>query len=231
MPAGEAWCEIRNLGEHRQRGARNDPGGVATLRDGAGGSGDTHVALYSPAISPTSRVSRSSIEAARHDSRIAATITWSSRSVGQGPYRASGLRSWRHGAAGNIQLPRSPAGRSGCSELLDHGLASTCCPSCAGAADLVLPSKLTNMLASGRPIVATAPRGSGLADEVQGTGLVTEPGDAAAFAAAIARLLDDDALRGNLGRAARARAEERWSKEAILGNFERELRRCVDAVS
>jgi colanic acid biosynthesis glycosyl transferase WcaI len=109
------------------------------------------------------------------------------------------------------------------SDLL--GLASVhLLPQIAGAADLVLPSKLTNMLASGRPMVATAPGGTGLALEVEGCGLVTEPGDPAAFAGAVERLLDDDDLRAALGAAARARAIGTWSKTTILTRFEQQLR-------
>lgn len=100
-------------------------------------------------------------------------------------------------------------------------------PQIAGAADLVLPSKLPNMLASGRPIITTAEPWTGLAHEVEGCGLVTRPGDAAAFAAAIVRLIDDAPLRKALGRAAGARAAERWSKDAILTSFEGELRLLV----
>ena len=92
-------------------------------------------------------------------------------------------------------------------------------PQLAGAADLVLPSKLTNMLASGRPVVATADPGTGLADEVDGVGMVTPPGDAAAFADAIARLVDDPERAARLGKAARERAEQRWSRKAILQGF------------
>lgn len=112
------------------------------------------------------------------------------------------------------------------SELL--GMASVhLLPQIADAADLVLPSKLTNMLASGRPIVATAPEGTGLADELDGCGIVTPPGDAAAFAKGIAALLDDPARRDRLGAAARVRAEERWSKATILTRFEAELAAMV----
>lgn len=84
-------------------------------------------------------------------------------------------------------------------------------PQKAGAADLVLPSKLTNMLASGRPVVATAADGTGLAREIDGCGLVTPPGDAAAFAEAIVRLVDDPALWQTTAQAARGRAETVWS--------------------
>jgi colanic acid biosynthesis glycosyl transferase WcaI len=89
-------------------------------------------------------------------------------------------------------------------------------PQIAGAADLVLPSKLTNMLASGRPVVATAENGSGLYDEVEGCGLLVRPGDAPAFAGAISRLLDNRELSSALGATARQRAEEHWAKRAIL---------------
>lgn len=107
-------------------------------------------------------------------------------------------------------------------ELL--GLASVhLLPQIAGAADLVLPSKLTNMLASGRPTVATALPGTGLADEVEGCGVIVPPGDAPAFAAAIERLIDDEGTRRTLGSAARARAEERWSRTRILAGFEAKL--------
>ena len=103
-------------------------------------------------------------------------------------------------------------------------------PQLAGAADLVLPSKLTNMLASGRPVVATADPGTGLAHEVAGCGLLVAPGDGAGFAAAIATLCDTPALAAPFGLAARARAEERWAKDAILGRLEREMARLVGAV-
>jgi colanic acid biosynthesis glycosyl transferase WcaI len=100
-------------------------------------------------------------------------------------------------------------------------------PQIADAADLVLPSKLPNMLASGRPVVATAQPGTALAQEVEGCGLVTPPHDVAAFASAIERLIDDAPLRTELGIAAQGRAVERWSMAAILAGFEQELRLLV----
>ena len=100
-------------------------------------------------------------------------------------------------------------------------------PQIVGAADLVLPSKLTNMLASGRPVVATAAAGTGLHDEVEGCGITTAPGDAAALATAVARLVDEPALAQSLGAAARARAAERWSQAAIIDRFEQQLNAFV----
>jgi colanic acid biosynthesis glycosyl transferase WcaI len=72
-------------------------------------------------------------------------------------------------------------------------------PQIAEAADLVLPSKLSNMLSSGRPVVATAAPGTGVACEIEGCGLITPPGDAAALAGAIARLVDDPQLADKMG--------------------------------
>ncbi len=100
-------------------------------------------------------------------------------------------------------------------------------PQIAGAADLVLPSKLTNMLASGRAILATAPGDSGLAAEVDGCGLVTPPGDAGAFVAGIETLLDDNAMRLAFGSAAKVRAQERWSRDRILDRFTNKLQQLV----
>ena len=101
-------------------------------------------------------------------------------------------------------------------------------PQIAGAADLVLPSKLTNMLASGRPVIATTDPGTGLFSEVEGCGVCVAPGDAAALAEAIAGLADNVPLRTTLGVAAKARANERWQQDAILTRAIRELAQLVD---
>lgn len=99
------------------------------------------------------------------------------------------------------------------------------------AAGLVLPSKLTNMLASGRPVVTTAAMGTDLAREVEGCGTITPPNDTAAFAAAIEQLLDNDALRQRLGQTAAARAVAAWSKSAVLAQFQEAARNLVRLTS
>jgi len=93
-------------------------------------------------------------------------------------------------------------------------------PQLADAADLVLPSKLTNMLASGRAVVATAELGTGLADEVKGCGIITPPEDMNEFAGAIEKIVEDETLRQNLGKHAREKAEQYWDRDAILNGFE-----------
>ncbi|RZA18405.1 MAG: glycosyltransferase, partial [Proteobacteria bacterium] len=87
----------------------------------------------------------------------------------------------------------------------------------------------TNMLASGRPVIATADPGTGLADEVEGAGIVIPPGDAQAMADAIEQLIDDPERAASLGKAARIRAEERWSKDAIIGRFMEQVSALVPA--
>jgi colanic acid biosynthesis glycosyl transferase WcaI len=97
-------------------------------------------------------------------------------------------------------------------------------PQRAEAADLVLPSKLGSILASGRPVIATAAVNTGVADAVEGAGLVVPPGDSRALAVAVRTLADDVELRHRLGENARHRAMQRWDKATILQAFERDLK-------
>lgn len=96
-------------------------------------------------------------------------------------------------------------------------------PQRADAADLVMPSKLTGMLASGRPVVVTAHQGTEVAWVVDGCGLVVKPENPQAFADAIAALADDPQQRAAYGLAARRYAEENLDKDAVLRRFEGEL--------
>jgi colanic acid biosynthesis glycosyl transferase WcaI len=96
-------------------------------------------------------------------------------------------------------------------------------PQSADAADLVMPSKLTGMLASGRPVIATAAPGTEVADVVQGKGLVAPPGDESALANAIRELASDPQLRRAFGAAGRQYAVEQLDREAILARFEKDL--------
>ena len=96
-------------------------------------------------------------------------------------------------------------------------------PQKAEAADLVLPSKLGGILATGRPVVVMANPGTGLAAEVAGAGLVIPPGDAQALAAAVRTLVSDPELRSSLGKGGRTIALARWDKTAILGRLDSTL--------
>lgn len=196
--------EMRNWSDAR---FAPDPDGAADVRSQWGLTGKV-VALYSGNIARKQGI-EILVEAARllQDRGDIAFVI-----CGEGPNRQP-LEALAAGLT-NIQLhDLQPAERMGAMlTMADLHLL----PQIAGAADLVLPSKLTNMLASGRPVVATTEPGTGLYDEVDGCGTITPPGDAEALAAAIAALADDPARREVLGAAASSRAAERWRKDPII---------------
>lgn len=92
-------------------------------------------------------------------------------------------------------------------------------PQSADAADLVLPSKLTGMLASGRPVVATCAPGTELASVVSLCGMVAVPDNPEHLASVIASLSDNPKLMKEQGRCARAWAEEHLERDAVLGRM------------
>jgi colanic acid biosynthesis glycosyl transferase WcaI len=96
-------------------------------------------------------------------------------------------------------------------------------PQRADAADLVMPSKLTGMMASGKSVVATAAPGTQVAKAVNGAGLVVPPEDPAALAKAIKQLAGDPGLREKLGAKGRAYAVQHWGKEKVLADFQAQL--------
>lgn len=100
-------------------------------------------------------------------------------------------------------------------------------PQRSDAADLVMPSKLTGMLASGRPVVATAKAGTELANVVAGCGVVVDAENPEAFGAAVVALVDDVKRRAALGQAARAYAEANLGRDEVLGSFETALLQLV----
>jgi colanic acid biosynthesis glycosyl transferase WcaI len=92
-------------------------------------------------------------------------------------------------------------------------------PQRANAADLVMPSKLSGMLASGRSIVAGARADTEIARVLEGRGLVVPPEDPAAFAKAILVLAQDKDVRQRLGASARRFAEEELGCDHVLSRF------------
>jgi colanic acid biosynthesis glycosyl transferase WcaI len=114
----------------------------------------------------------------------------------------------------NVRLiPLQPFERLG--ELL--GMADIhLLPQSPRAADLVLPSKLSGMLASGRPVVATCHPGTELEAIVAECGAAVPPEDGRALTEVIIKLADDPRLRRELGRKARAYAEANFDGDVIL---------------
>ncbi len=91
------------------------------------------------------------------------------------------------------------------------------------AADLLMPSKLGGMLASGRPVVAGAREGTQVAEMVKECGVVVPPDEPNAVAEAVLCLAADPDARRVLGRKAREQALAEWDSEGILERFEADL--------
>jgi colanic acid biosynthesis glycosyl transferase WcaI len=88
------------------------------------------------------------------------------------------------------------------------------------ASDLVMPSKLLAMLASGRPVIATAPTYSEIARTLADAGAITPPEDPGALASAIAALSADPERRRTLGANAVHLARSTMHSETILRRIE-----------
>ena len=98
-------------------------------------------------------------------------------------------------------------------------------PALLSALDLVVlpsteregfPLALTEAAMAGRPAIASRLGGIPEIIEDRRTGLLVPPRDAPALAGAIVELLSDAELRNRLGEAARMRARERFTSEAMV---------------
>lgn len=138
---------------------------------------------------------------------------------GQGAAYES-LRRMAEGLQNITWLPLQPLGRlNDLLNLADVHLL----PQRADAADLVMPSKLTGMLASGRPVIATAVKGTEIWSVVEGRGINTPPGDVKEFLEAIRLFVQNPEKRIHLGQNGRKYAEEYLSTDTVLERFEKEL--------
>jgi len=93
-------------------------------------------------------------------------------------------------------------------------------PQKAEAAELVLPSKVLGILASGRAMVATSCADTSLGAIAEQGGRRVNPGDAKALAKAITELSDNMDERRTLGEKARRIAELNYSMITVLKRFE-----------
>jgi colanic acid biosynthesis glycosyl transferase WcaI len=113
-------------------------------------------------------------------------------------------------------MPLQPSGRV--SDLL--GMADIhLLPQSPDAADLVLPSKLSGMLASGRPVIATCRPGTEISEIVSKCGLVVAPENGVELSRAITKLADNPDVRFQLGRRGRSFAEENFERDAVLNTM------------
>ncbi|MDO9439155.1 glycosyltransferase WbuB [Hydrogenophaga sp.] len=103
-------------------------------------------------------------------------------------------------------------------------------PQRADAADLVMPSKLTGMLASGRAVLATAQPETelcGVVDSDAACGVVVPPENPVAMAHALRALAADPERRAALGASGRRYAEAELGRDVILRRFEARLQELV----
>jgi colanic acid biosynthesis glycosyl transferase WcaI len=194
---------------------------MTRMRAELGLNSDTVVALYSGSMTLKSGL-ETVVEAARALRQTRPNLVFVF--CGAGAIR-NDLFEWTLGLPNVRFLGLQPAERL--SELLStadiHLL-----PQRAEVADLVLPSKLAPMLASGRPVLAMAAPGTQLATELESTGFVIPAGDAGALAAALTTLADDQGLRQRLGETARSQAVRRWDMQAIMRRLEAELHALIE---
>jgi colanic acid biosynthesis glycosyl transferase WcaI len=135
------------------------------------------------------------------------------------------------------EIARKRLGNISLAELQPNvGLATALCagdihlvPQNPEAAAFAVPSKVFNIMAVGRPFVATALPGSTLwhLQRQSGAFLCVPPNEPWTFAEAVLKLADDSQLRAELGRRGRAFVEEHYAKPRILSAF----KTCLDAVA
>jgi glycosyltransferase involved in cell wall biosynthesis len=86
-----------------------------------------------------------------------------------------------------------------------------------------VPSKILTYLTADRPILAAIPSDNLAARTISGTeaGIVTQPGDSAAFALSARNLLADEPMRRRLGENGRRYAARSFAIAPIVDRFER----------
>lgn len=106
------------------------------------------------------------------------------------------------------------------------------CPYRAGAARYSMPSKLYEIMASGRPVVASAEPGSDVANLIAETncGYCVEPENADALAHALLNLKRNSELRDEMGRQGRRVAEKRFSLDTVVKQYDTLLRGVADSL-
>ncbi len=106
-------------------------------------------------------------------------------------------------------------------------------PHRTGTTGYSLPSKIYEVMSSGRPIIVSADAGSDVATLVHQSacGLCVPPGDPAALAEAILTLYVDPDLRQTMGKAGRCYAEQHLSPQVIVDQYHHLLTEVVTTSS
>ena len=150
--------------------------------------------------------------------------------IGSGAKRDWVERTVQERGLTNVALP-SPAERTNLNEQLAACDVATIA-FIRGMAGISVPSRMYNVLASGRPMLVAADRDSELATVVreERVGIAVEPGDVDGFVRAIETLASDSALRGELAARARQLVLERYTYDTVREQYAT-LTRNVEVVS
>jgi colanic acid biosynthesis glycosyl transferase WcaI len=98
-----------------------------------------------------------------------------------------------------------------------------------GAANESFPSKVYEIMASGRPLLASSESGSGVEKLVSTAecGICVRPGSAQQLAEAIVKLYRDPLLWATMGQRGRQYAEENYSKQVAVARYDELLHKIV----
>jgi colanic acid biosynthesis glycosyl transferase WcaI len=96
-------------------------------------------------------------------------------------------------------------------------------PQIEAVSDLVMPSKLATMLASGRPIIAVTESKTEVSKVLRNNGMIVPPSNPMKFSDAILKLARDKKLRHALGKKSRQYAKNHFDKDKILNQFVKDL--------
>jgi glycosyltransferase involved in cell wall biosynthesis len=146
------------------------------------------------------------------------------RIIGNGQEREAVEEIVRREQIGNVEL----VGTVPLEDLPDEIRAAGICLGIFGTsakADRVVPFKVFEYLAMGRPVVTGDT--SAVRAALDGVVATVPPGDPEALAAAIRALRDDPEARGALARAGHARYRARYDELALSGLLDRELRAVI----
>jgi colanic acid biosynthesis glycosyl transferase WcaI len=187
------------------------------FRNRHGIPGDAFVAMYAghigakQAIDVVLRAARRS----EHEARLRFVI------AGDGPMKASLMA--QYAALSNVLwLPLQPQDQL-CAMLSAADVHVL--PQGRSVADLVMPSKLGGMLASGKQIVAAADAGTELAEFLASAAILVPAGDPDAMAEALLDALDGQHADQRLG--ARLALAAELDRRILLAHFQSLIRRCA----
>jgi colanic acid biosynthesis glycosyl transferase WcaI len=92
-------------------------------------------------------------------------------------------------------------------------------PQRSDAADLVMPSKLTGMLASGKPVITTASPNTELAIELSAIIRIVPTDNASALAEALRYFARDKVAREHQGSLGYSFVLQHWTRDKVLGDI------------